>query len=41
IPLIPQMEFIQNKKAWGYHFRFGFFEIGEHDFKLLKEKLLC
>ncbi len=26
IPLIPQMEFIKNKKSWGYHFRFGFFE---------------
>lgn len=40
IPLIPQLDFILNKKAWGYHFRFGFFEIGERDFNLIKEKML-
>jgi hypothetical protein len=40
IPLIDDLEFIKNKSSWGYPFRFGFFEIGEHDFKLLKEKLL-
>ncbi|HTE02246.1 MAG TPA: EVE domain-containing protein [Mucilaginibacter sp.] len=38
--LINDLEFIPNKQSWGYPFRFGFFEIGEHDFKLLKEKLL-
>lgn len=40
IPLINDLKFISNKKSWGYPFRFGFFEIEEHDFKLLKEKLL-
>jgi predicted RNA-binding protein len=40
IPLINDLEFIPNKQSWGYPFRLGFFEIGEHDFKLLKEKLL-
>jgi predicted RNA-binding protein len=40
IPLIDDLEFIKNKSSWGYPFRFGFFEIGKHDFKLLKEKLL-
>jgi hypothetical protein len=40
IPLVPQMDFIRDKKSWGYHFRFGFFEIGEHDFNLIKEKML-
>lgn len=40
IPLVPQLDFIRNKKAWGYHFRFGFFEIGECDFNLIKEKML-
>jgi predicted RNA-binding protein len=40
IPLVNDLDFIQNKNSWGYPFRFGFFEIGEHDFKLLKEKLL-
>ena len=40
IPLINDLNFIPNKSSWGYPFRFGFFEIGEHDFKLLEEKLL-
>ena len=40
IPLIGMLDFIPVKNAWGYRFRFGFFEIGEHDFNLLKEKLL-
>lgn len=40
IPLIAQMEFISNKKAWGYHFRFGFFEIGKTDFNLIRSKML-
>ncbi len=40
IPLIPQMEFIKNKKAWGYHFRFGFFEIEKTDFELIRSKMI-
>jgi predicted RNA-binding protein len=40
IPLIPQMEFIKNKSTWGYHFRFGFFEIGKTDFELIRSKML-
>jgi EVE domain len=40
VPLINDLEFIPNKSSWGYPFRFGFFEINEQDFKLLKEKLL-
>jgi predicted RNA-binding protein len=40
VPLIPQMEFIKNKSAWGYHFRFGFFEIGKTDFELIRSKML-
>ena len=27
LPLINDLNFIQNKKSWGYPFRFGFFEI--------------
>jgi hypothetical protein len=40
IPLIAQMQFIINKKAWGYHFRFGFFEIGKTDFELIRSKMI-
>lgn len=39
-PLINDLEFIKNKKSWGFVFRFGFFEINEHDFKLISEKML-
>ena len=39
-PLIGSLDFITDKKLWGYRFRFGFLEINEHDFNLLKEKML-
>lgn len=34
-PLIEQLEFIRNKKSWGFTFRRGFFEIGESDFRTI------
>jgi hypothetical protein len=34
-PLIEQLEFIPNKKSWGFPFRRGLFEIGEADFKAI------
>ena len=34
-PLIEKLEFIKNKKSWGFIFRTGFFEVPEHDFKLI------
>lgn len=40
LPLIDSLEFIQNKKSWGYPFRFGFFEINQHDFDLISSKML-
>lgn len=40
LPLIDKLEFIQNKKQWGYPFRYGFFEINEHDFNLIAGKML-
>ena len=40
LPLIEKLEFIQNKSRWGYPFRFGFFEINEHDFNLISSKIL-
>lgn len=41
IPLINDLEFIKNKKSWGYPFRFGFFEINQHDFELISSKMLA
>ncbi len=40
LPLINDLDFIQNKKSWGYPFRFGFLEIKEHDFKLISSQML-
>ena len=40
IPLINDLEFIINKKSWGYPFRFGFLEIKENDFNLISSKML-
>lgn len=40
LPLIDDLNFIQNKKSWGYPFRFGFFEIKQHDFNLISSKML-
>jgi hypothetical protein len=40
-PLIGSLDFITDKKSWGYRFRFGFFEIDQHDFNLLSGKMLA
>ncbi|WP_264564856.1 EVE domain-containing protein [Flavobacterium sp. N3904] len=40
IPLIDDLEFIPNKKSWGYPFRFGFFEINENDFNFITSRML-
>ncbi len=41
LPLINELEFIQNKAKWGYPFRFGFFEIGQKDFNLIASNMLA
>lgn len=38
-PLIENLNFIKNKKSWGYMFRFGLFEIKEEDFNLIYSKM--
>ena len=40
IPLINDLEFIPNKKSWGYPFRFGFFEINKNDFNFITSRML-
>ena len=40
LPMIDKLEFIENKKQWGYPFRYGFFEINEHDFGLISAEML-
>lgn len=40
LPLINDLQFIQNKKSWGYPFRFGILEINKHDFDLISSQML-
>lgn len=40
LPLIEHLEFIPNKKSWGYPFRYGFFEINENDFNFISSKMI-
>jgi len=39
-PLIDRLEFIKNKKNWGYSFRFGLVEIKEQDYYLILKYML-
>ena len=38
-PLVNDLEFIQDKTHWGYKFRFGVFEINEHDFAIIHQAM--
>jgi hypothetical protein len=38
-PLIEELNFIEDKKRWGYKFRFGVFKIDDHDLALLKRTM--
>ena len=40
LPLINDLYFIKNKQSWGYPFRFGYFEINQHDFDLISTQML-
>ena len=41
LPMIENLEFILDKKHWGYPFRYGFFEINENDFNFITSKMIC
>jgi predicted RNA-binding protein len=38
-PLIAELEFIRNKKSWGFVFRFGFFEISAEDYEIISNSM--
>ena len=38
-PLLESLEFIENKRNWGYKFRAGVFEISPHDFELIAQMM--
>lgn len=35
-PLIEQLDFIEDKRRWGYKFRFGVFRIDDHDLQVIR-----
>jgi hypothetical protein len=35
LPLIEKFEFVDDPKHWGYKFRFGLFDISDHDIRLI------
>ena len=39
-PLIAKLDFITNKKSWGYVFRYGFLEIDKESFSLISQGML-
>lgn len=40
-PLLEDLSFIKNVKSWGAQFRYGFFEIPERDFQLIRDNMAC
>jgi len=40
LPLIGQLDFIPDKKRWGFPFRFGFLKISEKDFEIIRNEML-
>ena len=40
LSLIEKLDFIKDKKHWGFMFRFGLFEISEKDFNIISNKMI-
>lgn len=38
--LLDKLEFTRGQTSWGYKFRFGHFELSEHDFMLIAQRML-
>lgn len=39
LPLLPKLSFTKGKRSWGFKFRYGFFQITESDYYLIKEAM--
>lgn len=35
LPLLDEFEFVENRQRWGYKFRFGLFQVSDHDMRLI------
>ena len=38
-PLLDELDFVEDKKRWGYKFRFGVFKIDEQDFDVIRSAM--
>ncbi|MEO8020935.1 EVE domain-containing protein [Polaromonas sp.] len=41
LPLLDQFEFVEDRQRWGYKFRFGLFEVNDHDMRLIAQAMLA
>ncbi|HEX5727851.1 EVE domain-containing protein [Microbacterium sp.] len=39
-PLLDDLDFVEDKSRWGYKFRYGVFEISEHDLAVIRAAML-
>lgn len=39
LPLIDRFEFVESRERWGYKFRFGLFDISDHDLGLIADAM--
>ena len=39
LPLLDEFEFVENRQRWGYKFRFGLFDISDHDMRLIAQAM--
>ena len=39
LPLLDQFEFVEDRRHWGYPFRFGLFKIGDGDMRLIAQAM--
>jgi predicted RNA-binding protein len=38
-PMIDKLDFIEDKRRWGYKFRFGVFRIDDHDLDAIRSAM--
>jgi hypothetical protein len=41
LPLLDEFEFVEDRSRWGYKFRFGLFQISDHDMKLIAKAMVA
>lgn len=39
VPLLDQLEFVEDRQRWGYKFRFGLFEVGDADMRKILQAM--